>query len=104
MSEEHPPIAEANSQPSNGCPVAGGRLNYPVEGGNANREWWPTQLNLQILKKNPPAANPLGEDFDYAKAVQTIDVDQLKADVAKGWTRRRRRRHAAVRTAEQLAR
>ncbi|MFT9490354.1 catalase/peroxidase HPI [Mycobacteroides abscessus subsp. abscessus] len=83
MSEEHPPIAEANSQPSNGCPVAGGRLNYPVEGGNANREWWPTQLNLQILKKNPPAANPLGEDFDYAKAVQTIDVDQLKADVAK---------------------
>ena len=87
MPEEHPPIAEANTEPTEGgCPVMSGQLNYPAEGGNANREWWPNQLNLKILQKNPAVANPMGEDFDYATAVKTVDVDALKADLEKVMT------------------
>ncbi len=46
-----------------------------------NRDWWPNQLNLQVLHQHSPRANPLGEDFDYAEEVKTLDVDALKRDV-----------------------
>ncbi|WP_067669270.1 catalase/peroxidase HPI [Nocardia miyunensis] len=81
MAEEHPPIAEANTEPAvGGCPVVHGRLKYPSEGGS-NRDWWPDQLNLKILQKNPPVANPLGEDFDYAAAFKTLDLAAVKQDI-----------------------
>ena len=79
--EESPPIGEAQSDATEGaCPAGFGRLKPPVEGGG-NRDWWPNQLNLKILQKNPDVINPLDPDFDYAAAVQTLDVDALKADV-----------------------
>ena len=78
MSEEHPPIAEANTEPAeSGCPM---RIKPPVEGGS-NRDWWPNQINLKILQKNPIEGNPMDPGFDYAAAVATVDVDALKADV-----------------------
>jgi catalase-peroxidase len=84
--EESPPIGEAQTAPAEGgCPVGAGQLKRPAEGGS-NRDWWPNQLNLKILQKNPAVANPMDEDFDYAKAVQTIDVDALKADVEQVMT------------------
>ena len=46
-----------------------------------NRDWWPDRLDLQILGQNASAASPLGEGFDYAAEVATIDFDELKADV-----------------------
>ncbi|MFC9817773.1 catalase/peroxidase HPI [Streptomyces virginiae] len=46
-----------------------------------NRDWWPNQLDLQVLHQNSPQANPLGEDFDYAEEFATLDVDALKRDV-----------------------
>jgi catalase-peroxidase len=84
--EEHPPIAEANTEPaeSGGCPVVG-HMKYPVEGGG-NQDWWPNKLNLKMLHQNPAVANPMGEGFDYAAEVQTIDVDALKRDVAQVMT------------------
>jgi catalase-peroxidase len=79
---ETPPIGEAQTDPAEvGCPAGFGRLKPPVEGGS-NRDWWPNLLNLKILQKNPDIINPLDTDFDYAAAVQTIDIDELKADVA----------------------
>ncbi len=84
--EESPPIGEAQTAPAEGgCPVGAGQLKRPAEGGS-NRDWWPNQLNLKILQKNPAVANPMDEDFDYAKAVQTVDVDALKADVEQVMT------------------
>jgi len=78
VSEEHPPIAEANTEPvQSGCPM---RIKPPVEGGS-NRDWWPNQINLKILQKNPIEGNPMDPGFDYAAAVATVDVDALKADV-----------------------
>jgi catalase-peroxidase len=51
--------------------------------GDANREWWPNRLNLKILAKNPPVANPLGEGFNYAEAFETLDLAAVKRDIAK---------------------
>ncbi|MGX1774074.1 catalase/peroxidase HPI [Nocardia brasiliensis] len=80
MPEEHPPIAEANTEPAaGGCPVAG-RLKYPTEGGG-NRDWWPNQLNLKILQKNPAVANPMDPDFDYAAEFATLDLAEVKRDI-----------------------
>jgi catalase-peroxidase len=69
-----------NEESAGGCPVSVGRFNHPTEGGS-NREWWPNQLNLSILRKHPAVANPMGDDFDYAAEFQTVDLDALAADV-----------------------
>ncbi|HEY2576448.1 MAG TPA: peroxidase family protein, partial [Streptosporangiaceae bacterium] len=51
--------------------------------GDANSEWWPNRLNLKILAKNPAVANPLGEDFGYAEAFNTLDLAAVKRDIAE---------------------
>ncbi|MBO2456268.1 catalase/peroxidase HPI [Actinomadura violacea] len=63
------------------CPVAHQRASHPTQGGG-NRGWWPDRLNLKILAKNPPVTNPLGEDFDYAEAFQSLDLAAVKQDIA----------------------
>ncbi|GAA3845131.1 catalase/peroxidase HPI [Streptomyces coacervatus] len=64
------------------CPVAHDRALHPTQGGG-NRQWWPERLNLKILAKNPAVANPLGEEFDYAEAFQTLDLPAVKQDIAE---------------------
>jgi catalase-peroxidase len=59
------------------CPVA---HSHPT-GGAGNRDWWPNQLNLKILQKNPPAADPMGEAFDYATEFKSLDLAAVKADL-----------------------
>ncbi|MEV7284725.1 catalase/peroxidase HPI [Streptomyces sp. NPDC093252] len=74
---------EANvSAAEGGCPVAHGRAAHPTQGGG-NRQWWPERLNLKILAKNPPVANPLGAEFDYAAAFQALDLAAVKQDIAE---------------------
>ncbi|MET8295093.1 catalase/peroxidase HPI [Streptomyces sp. NPDC005180] len=46
-----------------------------------NRDWWPNQLDLQVLHQNSPLADPMDEDFDYAEEFRGLDVDALKRDV-----------------------
>ncbi|MGH7670517.1 MAG: catalase/peroxidase HPI [Gemmatimonadaceae bacterium] len=46
-----------------------------------NRDWWPNQLNLRVLRQNSPKSNPMGEDFNYAEAFKTLDLDALKRDM-----------------------
>ncbi|MEU9164533.1 catalase/peroxidase HPI [Streptomyces sp. NPDC048424] len=46
-----------------------------------NRDWWPNQLDLQVLHQNSPLSDPMGEDFDYAKEFASLDLDALKQDV-----------------------
>jgi catalase-peroxidase len=62
------------------CPVVSGRRPYPAEGGS-NRDWWPNQLNLKILRKHGDASDPMDPDFDYAEAFKTVDLDALARDV-----------------------
>jgi catalase-peroxidase len=68
-----------NEESGDQCPVSG-RFKHPTEGGS-NQEWWPNQLNLKILRKHTAASNPMGEDFDYAAAFNSVDLDALAADV-----------------------
>ena len=56
------------------CPVSGGT-------GRSNRDWWPNQLDLRVLHRNPPAADPMGTEFDYAEEFETLDLDALKQDL-----------------------
>ncbi len=73
-------VGEMNEESAGGCPVSAGRRNHPTE-GSGNRDWWPNQLNLKILRKHPAVANPMGEDFDYATEFKTLDLDALAKDV-----------------------
>jgi len=83
MTEIHEtPAAATQPEGAGGCPVGHGRAPQPTQGGG-NRQWWPEQLNLKILAKNPPAANPLGEDFDYAAAFLGLDLPAVKQDIAE---------------------
>ncbi len=59
------------------CPVAHG--NTPR--GRANRDWWPNQLNVQILHHNSGRADPMGKDFEYAEEFKKLDLDGLKKDL-----------------------
>jgi catalase-peroxidase len=47
----------------------------------SNRDWWPNQLDLSVLHQHSPLGNPLGDDFDYAEAFKTLDVEALKQDL-----------------------
>jgi catalase-peroxidase len=78
---EHPNavVGEMNEESAE-CPVASGHPNHPTEGAG-NRVWWPNQLNLGILRKHPAVANPMDDDFDYAAAFATVDLDALRNDV-----------------------
>ncbi|RZS32848.1 catalase-peroxidase [Herbihabitans rhizosphaerae] len=69
-----------NEESAGGCPVAHGRFSHPTEGGG-NRDWWPNQLNLAILRKHSAAADPMDDDFDYATEFNSLDLDALAADV-----------------------
>ena len=51
-----------------------------------NEHWWPEQLSLKALRRDSALADPLGEDFDYAEAVRTLDVDALRRDIEEVMT------------------
>jgi len=68
--------------------TAGGGLGLPASTERPRTrtrartgDWWPDQLDLTVLRKHHPAANPLGDDFDYAAAFHTLDLDALADDV-----------------------
>ncbi|MDD7938405.1 catalase/peroxidase HPI [Actinomycetospora lutea] len=69
-----------NTQDAGGCPVNAGRLAHPTEGGG-NVDWWPNQLNLRVLRTHTAVSDPMDDDFDYAEAFKTVDLDALAADV-----------------------
>ncbi len=72
--------ADMNTEGAAGCPVHAGRMGHPTESGS-NTDWWPNQLNLRILRKHGDVANPMGADFDYKTAFESVDLDELAADV-----------------------
>lgn len=62
------------------CPVMGGR-SQQAGASTANQHWFPEQLNLNILSQKHPEANPLGEDFDYAEAFKSLDLEAVRQDL-----------------------
>jgi catalase-peroxidase len=63
------------------CPVQSARLMNVGGGGTKNRDWWPDQLKLDILRQHTSVTNPLGSDFDYAAAFNSLDYWALKKDL-----------------------
>ena len=60
------------------CPVVHGTTNV---GMRSNRDWWPNQLNLRILRQNSPKSDPMGEAFNYAEEFKKLDFKALKKDL-----------------------
>jgi catalase-peroxidase len=54
---------------------------HTAVGSTANQHWWPNQLNLRILRQNSPLADPMGESFNYAEELETLDFEALAKDV-----------------------
>jgi catalase-peroxidase len=75
----------ASTQSKGKCPLHFG--NNQTSGltttnqGNTNRDWWPNQLDLSILRQNSSLSNPMGEDFNYLKEFESLDYFALKKDI-----------------------
>jgi len=65
------------------CPVTGRTSKQVTGGGTSNRDWWPNQLNLNILHQNSALSDPMGENFDYAEEFKKLDFNALKQDLYK---------------------
>ncbi|MDO3380247.1 catalase/peroxidase HPI [Geoalkalibacter halelectricus] len=63
------------------CPVTGKSSRQVAGGGTSNRDWWPNQLNLHILRQHSNLSNPLGEEFNYAEAFKSLDLKAIKQDL-----------------------
>ncbi len=82
MTVEDTAMAEAPA-PVGTCPV----LNETTAVGSlANHRWWPEQLNLRPLNKNSPLIDPMGDDFDYAREFNSLDLAKVKADLEEVMT------------------
>ncbi len=76
---------KVTSTPSQeGTMATGGQcpFNHAAGGGTSNRDWWPSQLRLDILHQHSSKSNPMGGDFDYRKAFNSLDLAALKKDLA----------------------
>jgi len=71
-----------NSQSTDGkCPFTGNTLKHGAGRGTSNREWWPNQLNLGILRQHSFLSNPMDKDFNYAEEFKSLDLAAVKKDI-----------------------
>jgi len=63
------------------CPVTGKTRKAISGGGASNKDWWPNQLNLNILRQNSNLSNPMGDDFNYAEEFKKLDLEAIKKDL-----------------------
>merc|ERR1712166_854693 len=59
----------------------GGTLRGSAGGGTINKDWWPNQLNLNVLRQNTSESDPMEEGFDYNKEFLSLDLNELKKDL-----------------------
>ena len=63
------------------CPFSQGAVKSAAGKGTSNKDWWPNQLNINILRQHGKASNPMDEGFDYKKAFEGLDLKALKQDL-----------------------
>lgn len=63
------------------CPMKGKAWRHVNTGSRKNGDWWPNNIELSILHQNSAKSNPMDEDFDYAKAFLTLDLEEVKKDI-----------------------
>jgi catalase-peroxidase len=84
MSEhKHQPTTNgaAHANGESKCPFSSGILNKVAGGGTSNRDWWPNQLKLNILRQHSSLSNPMGEAFNYAEEFKSLDLAAVKKDI-----------------------
>lgn len=75
---------ENNANDISKCPFHNGTMNKGIAGaGTQNKDWWPDQLHLAILRQHSSLSNPMDKDFDYAKEFKSLDLDAVKKDIEK---------------------
>lgn len=73
---------DKGSQDISKCPFHNGSMNKAVAGGGTtNQDWWPNKLPVEILRQHSNKSNPMDEDFDYAEAFNSLDLEAVKADL-----------------------
>jgi len=73
---------ENSSNDISKCPFHNGSMKNNVGGGGTrNRDWWPNQLKLNILRQHSNLSNPMDKDFDYAEAFKSLDLEAVKKDL-----------------------
>lgn len=73
-SEHHP-------QAPGKCPFTSGKLKQAAGGGTRNKDWWPNQLNLNVLRQNSSLSNPMDEGFNYAAEFKSLNLAEVKKDI-----------------------
>ncbi|NMM47775.1 catalase/peroxidase HPI [Marinigracilibium pacificum] len=73
--------ASYNINEASKCPFLGGQMNQSAGAGMHNRDWWPNQLNLHILRQHSSLSDPMEEDFDYAEEFNKLDLKEIKKDL-----------------------
>ncbi len=73
-------LADVNTSEAK-CPFSGGALKQTAGGGTRNRDWWPNQLKLNILRQHSSLSNPMGEAFNYAEEFKSLDLKAVKKDL-----------------------
>ncbi len=68
------------------CPFSGASMKQGAGNGTVNRDWWPNQLKLNILRQHSVLSNPMGEDFNYVEAFKALDLEQVKKDLIEVMT------------------
>jgi catalase-peroxidase len=68
-------------------PVVGGANKHTTGGGTTNADWWPNQLNLDILHQHSSKSNPMGKGFNYAKEFKSLDLKAVKKDLRELMTK-----------------
>lgn len=63
------------------CPFMGGAVSQTAGSGTTNRDWWPNQLKINILRQNSEKSDPMGKSFDYAKEFESLDLAAIKSDI-----------------------
>ncbi|MDO5976316.1 catalase/peroxidase HPI [Flavivirga jejuensis] len=73
---------ENNKMHSGGkCPFSSGAIKESAGSGTSNRDWWPNQLKLNILRQHTSLSNPMGKDFNYAEEFKKLDLHAVKQDL-----------------------
>ncbi|MDB5128670.1 MAG: Catalase-peroxidase, partial [Mucilaginibacter sp.] len=77
-----PTKMENESNDISKCPFLNGGMKHNVGGGGTrNRDWWPNQLKLNILRQQSSLSNPMGEGFNYTEAFKSLDLEAVKKDL-----------------------
>jgi len=81
MSNNNGESFEINDNNALKCPFLGGATKKTAGQGTTNRDWWPNELRLNILRQHSEASNPMDKDFNYAEAFKSIDYYALKKEI-----------------------